>query len=150
MKLHELRSIRVQRKHARVGRGGKRGTTSGRGQKGQKSRSGHRIRPASRDLILKLPKKRGFTNKPTSRKPHIVNVNVLMRKISPLSGGGKEITVDMATLKQVGLVRPEFRGAVKILGKGAVSHRVVIKGLRVSGSVKAAVEKAGGNVEIQP
>ncbi len=144
MKLHELRSIRTQKKHARVGRGGKRGTTSGRGQKGQRSRSGHRIRPASRDLILKLPKKRGFMNKPTSPKPRIVRMDVLMKKITPLVGGGKEIMVDMMTLKQVGLVPPEFRGKVKILGTGTAAHQIVIKEILVSKSVKAAVEKAGG------
>lgn len=59
MQLHELQAIHENKEAQRIGRGGKRGTTSGRGQKGQKSRSGHRIRPAVRDMIQRLPKLRG-------------------------------------------------------------------------------------------
>ncbi|MEK9186632.1 MAG: uL15 family ribosomal protein, partial [Patescibacteria group bacterium] len=64
MQLHQLKPRHRQYPKTRVGRGGKRGTTSGRGQKGQKSRSGHRIRPAERDYIQRLPKLRGLKNKP--------------------------------------------------------------------------------------
>lgn len=63
MQLHQLKPDHDLRAKKRVGRGGKRGTTSGKGTKGQKSRSGHRIRPAERDLIQRLPKLRGFKNK---------------------------------------------------------------------------------------
>lgn len=64
MQLHELQSLHPNKKEKRVGRGGKRGTYSGRGVKGQSSRAGHRIRPAERDLIQRMPKLRGFANKP--------------------------------------------------------------------------------------
>ncbi|MFH1188555.1 MAG: hypothetical protein V1652_01780 [bacterium] len=64
MQLHELQSLHCNKKEKRVGRGGKRGTYSGRGVKGQSSRAGHRIRPAERDLIQSMPKLRGFANKP--------------------------------------------------------------------------------------
>lgn len=69
MLLHE---ITVQRKYKkpRVGRGGKRGTTAGHGQKGQKSRAGRRIRPAERDLMQRIPKLRGYNNKPKKAKKH--------------------------------------------------------------------------------
>jgi large subunit ribosomal protein L15 len=59
MQLHELQPIHYNKDGKRIARGGKRGHTSGRGQKGQKSRSGHRIRPAVRDMIQRLPKLRG-------------------------------------------------------------------------------------------
>jgi len=59
MKLHDIRSLFRVYKKRRVGRGGKRGKTSGRGMKGQKSRAGRRIRPAIRDVMKKFPKKRG-------------------------------------------------------------------------------------------
>lgn len=59
MKLHEIRSSSRSYKKRRVGRGGKRGKTSGRGTKGQKSRAGRRIRPQIRDVMKKFPKKRG-------------------------------------------------------------------------------------------
>ena len=59
MQLHEIEIIHYNKDAKRVGRGGKRGKTCGRGQKGQKSRSGRKMRPAVRDLIQRLPKLRG-------------------------------------------------------------------------------------------
>lgn len=68
MQLHELWPFHsLYAKKTRVGRGGKRGTTSGKGQKGQKSRSGRRIRPAERDLIIRIPKLRGFAQEARRR-----------------------------------------------------------------------------------
>ncbi len=64
MQLHELRPQYKNKDKKRIGRGGGRGNYSGRGQKGQRSRAGHKIRPAIRDLIRRLPKLRGFKNKP--------------------------------------------------------------------------------------
>ena len=70
MQLHELQPFhRLKRKAQRVGRGGKRGTTSGKGTKGQKARAGHRIRPAERDLIIRIPKLRGFAQRKIVRRP---------------------------------------------------------------------------------
>ncbi|MBI1839214.1 MAG: uL15 family ribosomal protein [Candidatus Colwellbacteria bacterium] len=68
MQLHQLQQLYKNKEGKRVGRGGKRGTYSGKGQKGQKARAGHRIRPAERDLIQRLPKLRGFRNKPKAKK----------------------------------------------------------------------------------
>jgi large subunit ribosomal protein L15 len=62
MQLHLLKISHPKLEKKRIGRGGKRGKTSGRGQKGQKSRSGHKIRPAERDFIQRLPKLRGKHN----------------------------------------------------------------------------------------
>ncbi len=59
MQLHELQSNHYNKDAKRIARGGKRGRTSGRGQKGQKSRSGRKIRPAIRDLVQRTPKLRG-------------------------------------------------------------------------------------------
>jgi len=60
MQLHELQPNHKQRKAKRVGRGGKRGTYSGRGMKGQKSRAGYRMQPQVRELVKKYPKLRGY------------------------------------------------------------------------------------------
>ena len=59
MQLHEIQPKTKRKTKKTVGRGGKRGKTSGRGTKGQKARAGHRIRPAIRDVIKKIPKRRG-------------------------------------------------------------------------------------------
>ncbi|RMD60235.1 ribosomal protein L15 family protein, partial [Candidatus Parcubacteria bacterium] len=74
MQLHELQPATRRKKKKRVGRGGKRGTYSGRGMKGQKARAGRKIRPASRDLILRIPKRRGVKNKPLGEKPVVINL----------------------------------------------------------------------------
>jgi len=65
MQLHELQPTYPNKGRRRIGRGFTRGHKSGKGQKGQKSRAGHSIRPAERDLIQRMPKLRGFKNKPS-------------------------------------------------------------------------------------
>ena len=64
MQLHELRPKHKIKKRKRIGRGGKRGTYSGRGMKGQKSRAGARFEPIIRGLIKRYPKLRGYKFKP--------------------------------------------------------------------------------------
>src|SRR3989344_3427584 len=95
------------KKAKRIGRGGKRGTTSGRGTKGQKSRSGHRIRPAARDLLIRLPKLRGLGahggNKSIQEKPSALNVG------------------DLNKLSEILLTRKNL-GNVKILGGGDLNR----------------------------
>ncbi len=63
MQIHELQPLHKFSDKKRIGRSGKRGTYSGRGQKGQGARSGHKIRPANRDYIQRLPKLRGIGNR---------------------------------------------------------------------------------------
>ena len=146
MQLHELKSHNKKSKK-RVGRGGKRGTTSGRGTKGQHSRSGRKLRPASRDLILRIPKLRGFANKPKSPKPVVVSLATLSAKLRTLSGGKMAPIVNLALLKQIGLVSDKYRGVVKILSDGEMAFPVTIRGCKVSDSAKAKIEKAGGTVK---
>jgi len=62
MQLHELNPEHKNKTKKRIGRGGKRGTYSGRGMKGQNARAGRKLRPAIRDLIQQLPKLRGSKN----------------------------------------------------------------------------------------
>ena len=63
MQLHEIKPVHKNESRKRIGRGGKRGTYSGKGMKGQKSRAGKKIRPAVRDLIQRTPKLRGSGDK---------------------------------------------------------------------------------------
>lgn len=137
MQLHE-----IKREHPRqyakpsIARGGKRGNTSGRGQKGQKSRSGHRIRPAERDLIMRLPKLRGYKNKPIGVPAQVVNVRDLAR----VTGA-----VTPETLRAAGLIRDAKR-PVKILGDGAVTSAVTVEKIAVSAGAKKKIEAAGGKI----
>ncbi len=60
MQIHQIRPIHKKKDRKRVGRGGKRGTYSGRGMKGQKSRAGAKFEPIIRSLIKRYPKLRGY------------------------------------------------------------------------------------------
>ena len=79
MQLHQLQPIHDLKGKKRIARGGKRGTYSGRGQKGQKSRSGAKIRPAEQDLIIRIPKRRGFKTS-LGIKPLIINMRELEKR----------------------------------------------------------------------
>ena len=63
MQLQQLKPIHKFKKRKRVGHGGKRGTHSGRGVKGQRARAGRRLKPVIRELIKKYPKLRGYRQK---------------------------------------------------------------------------------------
>lgn len=145
MQLHNLKSKKNKQPRPRIGRGGKRGTYSGRGQKGQRSRAGHVIRKAERDLIIRLPKRRGFRNKPKSDKPAVFNVVGLLKKLKPALKDKNQI-IDLKFLQGVGLLSRRFKGEVKILGTGNIDIPVIFKGLKVSRSAKMKIEKAGGQI----
>jgi large subunit ribosomal protein L15 len=146
MKLHELTSINAKRVQ-RIGRGGKRGNTSGRGTKGQHSRAGRRIRPAERDLIMRIPKMRGFRNKPKRESAMIFNIGMLANKLNAVATTKTPIKLTVEFLKTAGIVSKNFDGAVKILGQGEIGFPVAVHGITVSASAKKKIEKAGGSVE---
>ena len=138
MQLHELKPRHKSKVEKRIGRGGKRGTTSGRGQKGQKSRSGRKLRPAERDLIQRLPKFRGFKFKPLASKAVVLNLIDLERKT-------KGDMINLKTLKESGLIR-QRNNRVKILGSGEMHRPIIVQGLSVSESARKKIEAAGGKI----
>jgi large subunit ribosomal protein L15 len=137
MQLHDLSLTMRRKKQKRVGRGGKRGTTSGRGQKGQKARAGHRIRPASRDLFMRIPKLRGVKHRRVTPRAIPVNVGDLARL------NVAEITP--AVLLERGFVRRRGERA-KVLGGGELKKAITVRGLAVSASARKKIEAAGGKV----
>ncbi len=140
MELYGLAPKLKLKKSKRVGRGGKRGTFSGHGSKGQKSRAGHRIRPTERDLIMRLPKLRGIKNKSLKEKPQTINVSFLDAKFD----SGAEIT--MEALKKSDLIKRSV-SAVKVLSGGETKKKFTVKGITVSAKAKEKLEKSGGSVE---
>ena len=144
MQIHELKSIkkRVQR----IGRSGKRGSYSGRGVKGQKSRSGRRLRPAERDMIMRLPKMRGFRNKRKSESAKVFSVGQLSLRMKSFADGKKTMEISVESLKTAKLISKNFKGEVKLLGDGPMAFPVEVKGIRVSASAKVKIEKAGGSI----
>lgn len=146
MEKNILKRAHPNRSSVQVGRGGKRGKTSGRGGKGQTARAGNKRRPALRDAIKKLPKLRGRgmnTFKSIQEKPVVVTLT----QIDAVVSNGAEITRN--SLVEMGIVSKK-KGkipGIKILNTGSLSKKVTIKGLSVSKSAKEAIEKAGGNVQ---
>ena len=135
MLLQEIKPIHKKYPKTRVGRGGKRGTTSGGGQKGQKSRSGHRIRPAERDFIQRLPKLRGFKNKPNTLPAEVINLGRLEAQF-------KGTLVTPETLLEAGMIHAG--ATVKILGDGDLKKKLTFAHVKVSQSAKKKIEAAGG------
>ena len=143
MKLHEMKPLQASQKRNRVGRGPGRGNgkTSGRGQKGQKARSGGGVRlgfeGGQTPLARRLPK-RGFTN--FNRVEYaIVNVEALNQ-----FEDGTEITAALLLDKKV--IRKELSG-LKVLGNGELTKKLTVKATKFSQSAKEAIEKAGGTAE---
>jgi len=132
----------------RVGRGGKRGKTSGRGTKGQNARAGHKKRPEMRDLIKKLPKLRGHGKNRSrtvrAKRRSYTPVNLSTLEVAFLAGD----VVTPETLYKKGLI-PARGGKiayVKILGTGSLTKALKISDCDASEVAKAAVEAAGGSL----
>ncbi|MEG1503403.1 MULTISPECIES: 50S ribosomal protein L15 [Enterococcus] len=145
MKLHELQPAEGSRKvRNRVGRGTSSGNgkTAGRGQKGQKARSGGGVRlgfeGGQTPLFRRLPK-RGFTN--VNRKEYaVINLDVLNR-----FEDGTEVTP--VALVEAGIVKNEKAG-IKVLGNGSLDKKLTVKAAKFSKSAQESIEAAGGSIEV--
>lgn len=153
MQLHQLQSVHKNKKAKRVGRGGKRGSYSGRGSKGQKARAGARIRPGFRggdNPIWKLfPKQRGASKRVEikhakfsirHKKPAAVNLDVLNSHFQD----GESISA--SALAKKGIIK-NSRYGVKILGDGKLEKKFKFSGLKFSKSAREKILKAGGAIE---
>ena len=150
MKLNELLdNPSAGKKRKRVGRGIGSGTgrTGGRGMKGQKSRSGVSIKGfegGQMPIHRRLPK-RGFTNI-FGKDFAIVNIGRLQAAIDAGKiDAGKPI--DATALKEAGVIR-RVKDGVRILGGGELSAKVSLDVAGASASAIAAVEKAGGSINV--
>lgn len=157
MNIHQLKPKTPRTFSKRVGRGGKKGTTSGKGTKGQTSRAGAGIKPGFRGgdnrLWQLFPKQRGASKKPGSNRPHrkhryyqlrhdkamVVNLDVFNRFAE-----GQEVTTDMLISK--GILRSGSNGPVKVLGNGTLKKKLSFQGFVFSASAKEKVAKAGGSI----
>ena len=151
MKLHELAGRPGARKtRKRIGRGigSGVGKTGGRGGKGQTARSGVRIKGfegGQMPLQRRLPK-RGFKNVKFARKLNEVNLDRLQ---SAIDAGRLDLaaTIDAAALVKAGVLR-RAKDGVRLLGGGELKAKVALAVFGASKSAVAAVEKAGGTVQI--
>jgi len=141
------------KKRKRVGRGGSRGGTAGRGHKGQNARSGgpkgRGFEGGQTPLQRRLPK-RGFTNANFSQEVSLVNIKSLERVFS------EGVEINTFILAQHGLIKPKKseqknlkKGTfVKILGDGVLTKKLIVSANAFSASAIQAIEKAGGKILI--
>jgi len=137
MELSDLKPKNKLKSRKRVGRGGKRGTYSGRGMKGQKSRAGtHKFTPVIRELIKKYPKLKGYRNRAVQSYA-IVNLADIEKSFAD-----NEI-VSPKTLSDHGLVR-KIKGRlpkVKILAGGNLTKKLKFENCQISKSAETKVKK---------
>ena len=164
MQLHNLQPKTPRTYAKRVGRGGKKGTYSGKGTKGQKSRAGASVKPGFRGgdnrLWQLFPKSRGASKKPGNNSPHVkhrmyqlrhdkmpvVNIDVFNR-----FKDGQMVNPEL--LVQAGIIMNPARlnsrsggrqTKVKVLANGTLNKKIEFKGFTFSESAKAKIVKAGG------
>lgn len=145
MKLNELSpAAGARRSRKRVGRGSGSGLgkTSGRGQKGQKSRSGGGVRPGfeggQMPLARRVPK-RGFTN---IFAKHYATVNV-----SALNSFDNGQTVDLKVLMDAGVIHKPLDG-LKVLGDGRLEKKLTVKAVKFTKTAEEKIAAAGGKAEV--
>lgn len=150
MQLHELKPTTPRKTAKRIGRGGKRGKTSGRGMKGQTARAGNSTRPEMRDLIKKLPKLRGHgVNRSSAvNAERVLAVPVNLSKLETAFEDGATVSPKTLVVAGVVAVSRKRLPAVKILATGEITKKLKIEGCAVSASAKAKIEKAGGSVTV--
>ena len=150
MNLNDLRDNKGARKsRVRVGRGigSGLGKTAGRGQKGQKSRSGVSVfgfEGGQMPLHMRLPK-RGFNN-PFAKDYAEVNLGAVQKALDAGKLDAKGM-IDHEALKAAGLARGGKDG-VRLLGKGSISAKLGFRVAGASAGARKAVEAAGGSVEL--
>ncbi len=146
MKLNELKNHPGSTHRNKIvgrGPGSGHGKTSGRGEKGQKARSGASIKPwfegGQNPLYKRIPG-RGFNNARFTTRYAVINVKDLNR----FEDGS---TVTPETLKESGLIKKELNG-IKILGSGTLEKKLTVKANVFTNSAITKIESIGGKVEV--
>jgi len=145
MNLHEMKynaGARHTTKRLGRGQGSGQGKTAGKGHKGQNARSGGGVAigfEGGQTPFYKSMPKRGFTN--------FNRLEFAVINLSDLNRFDEGTTVTPELLKQAGLVKKQLNG-IKVLGNGKLEKKVNVTCHRISKSAQAAIEKAGGKVEV--
>ena len=141
--IHPTEGATKRRKIVGRGPGSGLGKTSGRGEKGQKARSGYSHKPGFEGgqlpLYRRLPK-RGFSNARYKIKYAVINLNDLNRF-------EENATVSPEILKKMGLIKKSLDG-IKVLGYGKLEKKLTVKAHNFSRTAMEQIEKLGGKVEV--
>jgi large subunit ribosomal protein L15 len=149
MQLHELKPTTPKKEAKRIGRGGKRGKTSGKGHKGQTARAGNSTRPEMRELIKKLPKLRGHgkNRARTVNSERVTAIAVNLVKLEAVFESGAVVSPKSLVIAGVISTVRRKAPAVKILGTGEITKKFTVEDCQVSATAKEKIEKAGGTVK---
>ena len=143
MQIHELSPRHKRKKSKRIGRGGKKGTYSGKGMKGQKSRAGRKFKPAIRNIIKRYPKLRGYAFNPVSTKPSIITFEILEKVFSKGDIINPNILVEKKLVARIKGKTPK----VKVLATGELTKALIFENCIISKKAKEIIEKSGGSVK---
>ena len=143
MQVHQLKPKNKSKSRKIVGRGGKKGTYSGRGNKGQAARAGRKMVPIIRELIKRYPKLKGYRSFVLEDNTAVVNLDVLDKNFKD----GEIINPENLAKREIIRMIKGRIPKIKILGKGKVNKKLIIENCKVSESAKKAIEKAGGTVK---
>lgn len=146
MQINNLIPRTISKKVMIVGRGGKRGKTSGRGGKGQTARAGNKKRPELRDFIKRIPKLRG-RGKSSLKSFEIKPIAINLDAIEKLFKTG-DVVSEKTLIEKKGITTFEGRTPhVKILSVGELTKKLTFEGCKVSTGARIKIEKAGGTVK---
>jgi len=143
MQLHQLRPRHKFKKKKRVGRGGKRGTYSGRGIKGQKARAGTKLKPAIRVFIKRYPKLRGHKFSGKKQEIEVLNLDILDKNFKPNEKANPQSLLQKRLIRRIKGRVPR----VKILGRGKITKPLEIEDCQFSKKAQEKIEKAGGTIK---
>jgi len=143
MQIHQLKPTYKSKDRKIVGRGGKKGTYSGKGGKGQSARAGRKMVPIIRELIKRYPKLKGYKSFVLENNISVVNLDALEKHFKDGEIVNPQNLVAKGIIRAVKGKMPK----VKILGNGKISKKLIVENCAISKTAKEAVEKAGGNVK---
>jgi len=148
MQIQDIKPIHKRKSRKRVGRGGKRGTYSGKGVKGQNSRAGRKFRPAIRDLIKRYPKLRGTRFRQglggqVKSKLTILNLDVLEKHFNVGEVINPQVLLEKKLIRKIKGWIPQ----VKILGDGKLTKAINLEHCLFSKQAKEKIEKSNGVVK---
>ena len=143
MQIHELKRKHKNKTKKRVGRGGSKGTYSGKGNKGQKSRAGRKMVPIIRELIKRYPKLKGYRAFVLPKGIAVVNLEILEKNTKDGETINPENLIVKGIISNIKGKTPK----VKILGTGKLTKKLVFENCMFSKTAKEAVEKAGGSIK---
>lgn len=142
MQTHEIKRKNPNKTKKRIGRGGKRGDYSGRGNKGQGQHASSAPRPELRDIIKKIPKKRGYRFSSIKADFYVANVGSL----DSVFKNNEKVTPKTLVSKGVIDVKKGENPKIKILGSGTITKKLKVSGCSFSKTAKEKIEKIGGKI----